>query len=245
MPLALLVLLAAGLAAGALAADQPEPQATEPNNRPAGEVYQKVEIFPWMPRMEFDRLMEELNVSLGVKCEHCHIKDQWEREDVDAKQTARKMFRMVGGISRTYFEGEGGPACWTCHRGSTEPQQRPSDEVSAHLKPVAVPDPSPFVADARPAAEVYMNIQLLKQVPANRLELIMKSFSQWLGVECSACHVVGQWERDEKDEKQMARKMVQMRADIIATYFDGEPKVGCWTCHRGSHEPATELPPAS
>jgi hypothetical protein len=242
IPLLLLLSLCV-LLPGTDAAQEQAP--AEPDTRPAGEVYQNIQIFQQMPVYRFDALMDRLNVLLGVECTHCHVKDAWEREDVEAKQTARRMFRMVGAIRQDYFEGEGGPTCWTCHRGSIKPEQGPPDEVRAQLKEAAVPEPSPFEADTRPSGEVYMNIQVFQQVPADKLENIMKGFTRWLGVECSHCHVPGQWYSDKKDEKKMARRMLQMRADINQDYFDGKPRIGCWTCHRGSHEPATKPPPAS
>lgn len=228
------------LSAGGAAAQ--EEITAAPDMRPAGEVYENVEVFQRMPKAHFDRMMEVLNVVLGVECVHCHVQDQWEREDIEPKQTARKMFHMVGAIRNDYFEGDGGPACWTCHRGSTEPQGRPPDEVRKQFKPVALPGPSPFVTEDKPAGEVYENIKIFQQVPAPALERIMAGFTRWLGVECSFCHVEGQWASDEKEHKQIARMMFGMRADINQKFFEGESRVGCWTCHRGSKEPETNPP---
>lgn len=107
------------------AAPQAQEQARQPDNRPAGEVYKNLEIFSRMPASRLDRVMEMFNKVLGAECTHCHVQDQWAREDVEAKQTARKMLRMVGSISREFFEGKGGPTCWTCHRGSNKPEMNP------------------------------------------------------------------------------------------------------------------------
>lgn len=241
--IALTVLLLAGsLPLATTATDAQEEVAKDPDMRPAGEVYQNIETFQRMPRAHFDRMTEVLNTVLGVECTHCHIQDQWDREDVEPKQTARKMFRMVGAIRNDYFEGDGGPACWTCHRGSTEPQAQPPDEVRWQFKPMALPRPSPFVAEDKPAGEVYENLKLFQQVPSPALERIMTAFTQWLGVECSFCHVEGQWASDEKEQKQIARMMFGMRADINQKFFEGAPRVGCWTCHRGSKELETNPP---
>ncbi len=221
---------------------QEQPATPPPDQRPAGEVYKNIQVFKEMPKARFDRLMEVLNVVLGVECQHCHVGEQWEREDVDAKETARYMFRMVGAIRQEHFEGKSGPACWTCHRGSTEPQALPTQEFLTTAKAATVPDPSPFVPSDRPAAEVYMNIQVLKQVPARNLEPIMRNFTVWLGVECSFCHTEGDWMNDSNEHKQMARKMIQMRSAINEKFFDREPRIGCWTCHRGHEEPEINPP---
>ncbi len=228
--LALLCLLLAGAA---------EPQAREqskqPDNRPAGEVYKNLQLFQKMPASQLDRVMETLNKMLGVECTHCHIQDQWAREDVEAKQTARKMFRMIGAIAEEHFDGKFKVACWTCHRGSTEP----STSWPEGTPFPAVPDPSPFVQEDKPAGEVYKNIKVFNRMPARRLETVMRVMRLALGVECSHCHVEGDWASDEKEPKQTVRKMFAMRGAIQRTHFEGENKLSCWTCHRGSTKPET------
>ena len=87
------------------------------------------------------------------------------------------------------------------------------------------------------AGEVYKNIQVLKDLPAPQLMEVMHSFSHSLGVKCSFCHVEGAFDKDDKHEKVVARKMIQMATEINTQHFKGEMRVTCWTCHRGSTEP--------
>jgi hypothetical protein len=50
---------------------------------------------------------------------------------------------------------------------------------------------------------------------------------------------MGAFEKDDKPQKQTARKMLMMAHQINADNFNGHMRVTCWTCHRGSSEPAS------
>lgn len=89
----------------------------------------------------------------------------------------------------------------------------------------------------KPAEEVYKNIQVFKGMPAPDLMKAMQSFTRSLGVKCSFCHVEGAFDKDDKEEKQTARKMISMARQINTDNFHGHMRVTCWTCHRGSTEP--------
>jgi hypothetical protein len=94
--------------------------------------------------------------------------------------------------------------------------------------------------EKQPATEVFKNIQLFKTMEAGRLPGVMGSWCNVLGVTCKHCHVIDQWEKEDRPEKQIARDMVQMVGEInthllknIKNLDSPEPKIGCWTCHRG------------
>ena len=89
----------------------------------------------------------------------------------------------------------------------------------------------------KPAKEVFKNIQVLLGVPATELVDTMRSFNRALGVKCDFCHVSGAYEKDDKPEKQRARKMLLMARQINQYHFSSERRVRCWTCHRGATEP--------
>jgi hypothetical protein len=93
------------------------------------------------------------------------------------------------------------------------------------------------------AGEVYKNIQLFKTMPASGLMGTMKALTRLLGVDCSHCHVVGEFEKDDKPPKQTARNMFRMMEKIDNDYFGGKDRISCWTCHRGQPQPEL-LPPA-
>lgn len=103
------------------------------------------------------------------------------------------------------------------------------------------------------APEVFKNIKQYKGVTAGRLLRIMEyGFTRSLGVDCTHCHVAGQWDLDEKVTKQIAREMSAMMVIINGEYLKKIPNlkstnasVNCTTCHRGQTRPALELPPAA
>src|SRR5215831_14501459 len=87
------------------------------------------------------------------------------------------------------------------------------------------------------AEQQFKNIQALKGIPAEELIPTMQFISASLGVECDFCHVDRQMDKDDKKEKQTARKMIAMEFAINRGNFDGRAQVTCQTCHRGSPHP--------
>ena len=96
-----------------------------------------------------------------------------------------------------------------------------------------------------PAESVFKNIKIFKGVPAGRVVNIMgRGFSPALGVSCGFCHVVGAYEKEDKEEKQTARVMYAMVESINKEYLlklaepgRNPPTVNCSTCHRGMTRP--------
>ncbi len=141
--------------------------------------------------------------------------------------------------------------------------QAPSPAPISPPGSAAIPD-APFdqakaLADLRksiagkedqPAVDVFMNITEYKGVTAERLLRIMEfGFTRSLGVNCTHCHVAGQWDSDDKGAKETARAMSRMVIAInneylkkIPTLNSANPSVNCTTCHRGQKRPALELP---
>jgi len=101
-----------------------------------------------------------------------------------------------------------------------------------------------------PASQVFKNIKMLTDVPAGRLLAIMNvGYGKSLGVSCTHCHVAGEWEKEDKTQKQTARDMSKMVATINNDLLKNIPNlkgpnaiVNCTTCHRGQVKPALNLP---
>src|ERR1700687_2834054 len=99
----------------------------------------------------------------------------------------------------------------------------------------AVPPPAP------------KNLKLL--APNTDLPFVMRNFAEALGVQCTYCHVQGDFAADTNPNKEMARKMIGM-VRLIDTSFPssaglfpaGYHEVDCSTCHRGSVKPETKAP---
>lgn len=94
--------------------------------------------------------------------------------------------------------------------------------------------------------QVRKNIQVLKGLPASRLNLVMDDIATSLGVRCGFCHSGEgrelQFEKDDKAEKRTARKMIQMVMNLNENSFGGREVITCFTCHHGSTEPASMMP---
>ncbi len=108
------------------------------------------------------------------------------------------------------------------------------------------------------AVPPYKNLKVLPQT-ISRADLLttMKSFSRSLGVPCTYCQVgednqplsAMDFASDKKANKAIARDMLRLtnrlnRRDLPAIGGLTEPRVTCYTCHRGSKEPA-RTPPAT
>lgn len=103
--------------------------------------------------------------------------------------------------------------------------------------------------EQEPAEKVFKNIQTFKGMPAGRIVRIMEmGYARSLGVDCTHCHVAGQWEKEDKTTKQTARDMANMVQTIngnmlknIKNLRSPDPIINCTTCHRGQIKPALNL----
>lgn len=109
-----------------------------------------------------------------------------------------------------------------------------------------------IAAVKEPANNEFKNLQVLpKNITADSLDKIMDGFNISLGVDCKFCHAKALkadtliFEKDDKSEKEIARKMMQMTIDINKNYFQFNEEVTaaevqavtCYTCHKGTQIP--------
>ncbi len=130
--------------------------------------------------------------------------------------------------------------------GSVPPSAPPAG--GGHSNPAEELERSIAGREKEPAGTVFKNVQILKQVPAGQLLDVMRGgFSRSLGVRCAHCHVIGEWDKDDKDEKRIAREMLKMTAAINKDQLKSikglhnDAHVTCATCHRGQTSPATSM----
>jgi len=121
---------------------------TGPNSvdKPVEEAFRNIQVLRGLPQSELLPVMHFMRASLGVHCDHCHIaeNDMYFKDDKPAKQTARRMIRMVEDINKN-FGGEPVVTCNTCHRGSLVPIATPGVNQAAFedtLRTPAEPPPS-------------------------------------------------------------------------------------------------------
>jgi hypothetical protein len=111
--------------------------------------------------------------------------------------------------------------------GSKGLQEQPSSQVTTQEKT---------------AEQANKNIQVFKGMPASKLRSTMFFFRYALGVNCTQCHVFGQFDQDVKSSKAKAREMIRMVQEINKNFFKGRTEVNCYTCHQGTLTPRTEIP---
>lgn len=96
---------------------------------------------------------------------------------------------------------------------------------------------NPVNAQDETAQPSFKNLQVLKDIAPDQLLPAMQFMSASLGVECEFCHVRDAFDKDDKQLKQTARRMIHMMFALNADQFHGERAVTCYTCHRGSAKP--------
>jgi len=105
------------------------------------------------------------------------------------------------------------------------------------------------------------NLKVLpKTWTGQQVRAVMQTFAESLGVMCNHCHAVDpkapppaegrgpalDYSLDEKKEKELARKMIQMtmalNSDAMKDVGDAAvpEKVSCFTCHNGQKTPAAK-----
>ena len=111
------------------------------------------------------------------------------------------------------------------------------------------------VAAAQRGGAAPRNLQVL--APEVNLPRLMESFNAALGVQCTHCHVQGDFASDDNPKKAVARTMLRMQQRVAARFPDsgndfansrylpfpeGKQYVTCVTCHQGSAIPVSAAP---
>jgi Photosynthetic reaction centre cytochrome C subunit len=109
--------------------------------------------------------------------------------------------------------------------------------LAAVSSPAQAPGPAAVVA-------APTNLKILP--PAGLID-VMRGFNISLGVQCTFCHVAGDFASDANPHKVTARTMIQLVRDVEpffpaggSPYPTGYHEVDCQTCHRGSTIPETK-----
>lgn len=142
------------------------------------------------------------------------------------------------------------------------PTAAPADAITSQAPPPADATPAAAPADAAAAAEPDAAVAVQKPIdpgpntepkpntgPMKDLQVLSKKMSRKeveaymkndvakaLGVKCSFCHVKDDYAAPH-EHKTVAREMMKMTNDISKSFFDGKPRVTCFTCHQGKAEP--------
>jgi hypothetical protein len=91
-------------------------------------------------------------------------------------------------------------------------------------------------AKSRPMPQTsFDNIKVLNDMSDADIRKEMMSWTEALGVQCSYCHVAGDFASEANPKKEVARKMVTMVKTINKDFLAG--KAQCVLCHRGAAVP--------
>jgi photosynthetic reaction center cytochrome c subunit len=104
--------------------------------------FKNLQVLKDVPPDQLIPAMQFISASLGVECEFCHVRDAFDKDDKQSKQTARRMIQMMFALDKDHFQGERAVTCYTCHRGSAKPVSIPM-----------VDSTDPYLSEARPAGE--------------------------------------------------------------------------------------------
>lgn len=90
--------------------------------------------------------------------------------------------------------------------------------------------------------KIFKNIQVLKGIPPDEFMDTMGMFASSLGYDCVSCHSPEIYNNRDgfaitTPAIQRARGMIGMVNAINRSYFDGQPRVSCFTCHHGQDRP--------
>jgi len=99
-----------------------------------------------------------------------------------------------------------------------------------------------------PSDKYFKKVTVLTGMPVDEFMGEMGLFSAALSYCCGDCHVNAgtdnpDWASDAKPTKVIARRMAAMVYAINKQNFGGGNRVTCWTCHRGSPNPAVTPAP--
>jgi photosynthetic reaction center cytochrome c subunit len=107
----------------------------------AQQSFKNLQIFKDLPATQLEPTMAFISGALGVRCNYCHVPNNFDKDDKPTKLAARRMIRMVFDINKGSFNGESAVSCYTCHRGKPIPVSVPA--VGQNLWAPSAPAPGP------------------------------------------------------------------------------------------------------
>src|SRR5579864_6702275 len=104
-----------------------------PGPKKAEEQFKNIQVLKGIPAEQIFPTMQFITASLGVECDFCHVQNAFDKDDKKNKKTARKMMEMTFAINKDNFEGHREVTCYSCHRGSANPQAIPAVMTEAAM----------------------------------------------------------------------------------------------------------------
>lgn len=156
-------------------------QTQSTGDKPVEQVRKNIQVLKGLPDSQLFLLMNFVGDSLGVNCDHCHVKGEknpqtgedtwlWEREDKKEKALARDDMRMVLELNRTRFNREAAVSCYTCHRGSTRPERMAPLPPRDYFGEALNPQPKRVLPTVQEVIAKYLSV-----VGANRPDILSQA----------------------------------------------------------------------
>lgn len=101
------------------------PQAAPPGVKNAAKAYMNLEVLGDIPADQLIPAMRYITFALGVRCDYCHVQDNFESDEKPTKKRARDMMKMMFAIDNVSFRGHRAVTCYTCHRGAAKAANMP------------------------------------------------------------------------------------------------------------------------
>lgn len=98
------------------------------------EVFKNIKVLKGMPASQLLPTMHFFEASLGFDCSNCHVRGHNDSDKKPEKRKARKMIEMMNAINKNDFEGKQVVTCFTCHRGTADPEKIPAVMTAAMMK---------------------------------------------------------------------------------------------------------------
>src|ERR1039457_7251031 len=71
--------------------------------------------------------MQSFRVALGVRCDFCHVQNDFASDEKPHKEIARKMIVMSREINTNFPYGKMHVTCYTCHGAPEDPATKPGE----------------------------------------------------------------------------------------------------------------------
>jgi hypothetical protein len=102
----------------------------------AGQKFKNIKVLNDMPAEQLGKVMNIFAASLGVKCNFCHVENDFAKDGKEEKETARQMIKMNLELNKNHFDNRPEISCNTCHNGKTHPQSLPNlNPVTTDVRP--------------------------------------------------------------------------------------------------------------
>jgi hypothetical protein len=165
--------------------------------------FKNIQVLKGLPAAQMNLTMHGISAQLGVDCVHCHVWEQFDKDEKPAKMVARRMITMVRDLNQQYFNGAQVVTCYTCHRGSPHP-----------LTTMLMPDTS----ELRKMAEAGPPLPVEEEVPAKpnypTTDAILAKYVQALGGEAALRKVTSRLITAKRDYPTAAAGLIPVMAEV-------------------------------